>query len=282
MMSRFSRCRTISRTVVRRMLTLGAICVTCTLAATAQPSNSIKLMKGIVSDTRTGKPVDGGKIFVYQGASAEPIAQSRINPSTGAFQVVLGPSTDYRFVLRSLRYLPSEARVRTPAGTTYEEVVHNLSMEPIPVGRTLFSGRLFDANATKLKSSAELASAIAFLKESPAATVQITVLPDAAAAKAAAKAPAKGKKKGKKGATAAAAEPTAAATGSGDNALATLAQSRMQAVKSLMQKEGISLTRIKWEVPTTSGELKAFAGRKENVVITVNGVDVDEVEEEDS
>jgi hypothetical protein len=277
-----------TRSLLSRLLAMGALCAASTLSAVAQPpnpSNPIKLTKGVVSDSRTGKPVEGGRIFVYQGSSSEPVAQSKINPSTGAFQVVLAPSTEYRFVLRSDRYLPSETMVKTPGGNNYEEVVRNLTMEAIPVGKTLFSGRLFDAGAAVLRSSDELAKAIAFMKQSQAAMLKITVIPDVAgrgAAKAT-KPPAK-PKKGKKGAAAqpqtGAASATLTTSTTAEDPLTTLAWARVQALKALMQKEGISLTRITWEALTTPSQLKSVAGRKENVVIAINGIDVEEVEED--
>jgi hypothetical protein len=47
-----------------------------------------------------------------------------------------------------------------------------------------------------------------------------------------------------------------------------------------MQREGISLTRITWVALATPSELRPYAGRKENVVIAINGIDVEEVEED--
>lgn len=270
----------------RRLRAAGAVAaslVTLLVAspfASAQPpnpSNPVKLIKGVVSEVRSGTPVDGGRVFVYHGSKPEPVAQSRINPSTGAFQVVLGPSSEYRFVLRSNRFLPTETTVRTPDGANYEEVVRNLTMEPIPVGRTLYSGRLFDAGSDVVRSSPELASALAFLKQSQAATLTITVTGDPAGkAKApakAAKAPKK-KKKSKKGA-AAEETPSASTTATTASPAATLVRSRVNALRAFMQKEGISLTRIEWD-----DKAQPASNSKENVVITIRGIDVEEVEED--
>jgi len=261
-----------------------------TVAATAQPdrpSQAIKLTKGIIKDVRTGKPVDGGRVMVYLGSGSEPVALSKINPSTGAYQVVLGPSKEYRFVLRSDRFLPTETTVRTPDGAGYEEYVKDLTMEPIPVGSTLFSGRLFDAGGAELRTNGELAKALAFMKQSQAATLKITVIPDLASksSKAKAKPAAKAKKGKKKGnaTTTSVEEPpaTSSPTGTGSqDPLAALAQARVQALRALMQREGISLTRITWVALATPSELRLYAGRKENVVIAINGIDVEEVEED--
>ncbi|MBC8146127.1 MAG: hypothetical protein H7X80_11135, partial [bacterium] len=213
------------------------------------------------------------------GANPEPVALSRINPKTGAFQVVLGPSADYRFIIRSPRFLQGEKTVRTPSGSNYEEVmIPQFTVEPIPVGKALFMGRAFDVNSSALKVSTDLTKAMGFLKQSEAALITITVIPDGPTPKPAAKPakPAKAKK-GKKGAAVA---PVAeVVTSSVDDQLRALAQSRAQAVKTMMTKEGISLTRIKWDVPETSAQLRAVAGRKENLVIMISGIDVEEEED---
>lgn len=243
-------------------------------SAQAQPTNPVKLVKGVVLDAHSGKPIDGGKVFVHVGANPEPVALSRINPRTGAFQVVLAPAADYRFIIRSPRFMQGEKTVRTPAGNNYEEIViPSFSVEPIPIGKPLFTGRAFDANSSQLKVQGDLAKALAFLKESEAAMVTISVIPDGPQAKPA---PKPKVKKGRKG-SAVVAE-VAPAT-SVDDQLKALTQARMQSVKALMLKEGISLTRIKWDVPETSAQLRAVANRKDNLTIVITGVDVEEEED---
>jgi hypothetical protein len=248
-----------------RLAAVGILVVACSLSASAQKSNSIKLMRGIITDVKSGKPIDGGRLFVYSGTSTEPVALSRINPGTGAYQVVLGPAMEYRFVITSPRFLAAEHIVRTPDRSGYEELTHNLTVKPIPVGQTLFSGRAFDGKSSVVRSSSELTKAIEFMKTSQAATLTITVAGDGASA-GASKA-AKGKaKKGKKGAA-----PVTTTETTTPASTATLSQARVQALKSLLQKEGISLTRMTW---------KSVDKAKDNLVITITGVDVEEVEEE--
>jgi hypothetical protein len=267
----------LDRSHLLRAIALASIAVAVSHGASAQSTNPIKLMKGIVTDARSGKPIDGGKLTVYAAGRQEPVAQSRINPATGAFQVVLGPSADYRFVVESPRFLRGETSVRTPGGNAYEEVVQNLTVEPIPVGRTLYSGRAFDAGASLVKPSPELSAAIAFLTDVQAATITVTVVPDAGAAAKGATTAAKGKK-GKKGATATrAGEPTTATPPAADNA-AALAQARAQALKALFQKEGVSLTRITWVVPQSAAEARSMTLGHDNTRIQITGIDIEEVE----
>lgn len=271
-----------------RLLAAGALLVASSSLALAQPpnpTNPVKLMKGVVNDSKTGRPIDGGKVYVYQGSGTKPFSQSRINPSTGAFQVVLGPSSDYRLVIRSPKFIPAEKTVRTPDGNNYQEVVMPaMTVDPIPVGTALFDGRAFDPNSAELKPSGELTKALEFLKASTSAMVTIAVIPDGPSSKPSAKAkPAAKPKKRKKGSAAtpvADPAPAPAPSGSVEEQLRTLAQSRAAAVKALFLKEGIALTRIKWQVPSTSAELAAVAGRRQNLVITITGIDTFEEEAE--
>ncbi|MBC8145791.1 MAG: hypothetical protein H7X80_09395, partial [bacterium] len=167
--------------IARFLLSLPIIAIALlvlTSTATSQTTNPVKLMKGVVFDAHSGKPIDGGRVFVHIGANPEPVALSRINPKTGAFQVVLGPSADYRFIIRSPRFLQGEKTVRTPSGSNYEEVtIPQFTVEPIPVGKALFMGRAFDVNSSALKVSTDLTKAMGFLKQSEAALITITVIP---------------------------------------------------------------------------------------------------------
>ena len=266
-MFRTSDTRTPAR--LSRLVAAGALLLAMSGGVQSQPTNPVKLLKGVVTDARSGKPVDGGRIFVYEGSGSEPVAQSRINPSTGAFQVVLNPSGVYRFVVRSPRFLPGESTVRTPAGNSYEEVVQNLTLQPIPVGESIYAGRAFDNGAVAVTPSNDLARAIAFLKESQSATVRIAVAPDAPAAKA----ESKKSKKGKKVAVEAAPE-------SSDASLGAQAQARIQAMRGYLQREGISLTRVTFEAVTSAADARAYASRKQNMTITIAGIDVEEIEED--
>src|SRR5437762_12692152 len=97
----------------------------------AQETNPVKLVKGVIRNSKTGSPVDGGRIFAFSGGSKEPAAWSKINPKTGEYQFVLGPSTEYNLSIKSSRYLNGDVKVKTPSGSNYEEVVQNLTIEPI-------------------------------------------------------------------------------------------------------------------------------------------------------
>lgn len=251
---------------------LGAVII-CMLAlapalAGAQ-TNALKLVKGTVSNSSTGAPVDGGRVAVYQGSSTEPVTTSKINPRTGFYQVILSPGIDYRFEIVSPKFYRTNISVKTPGGTNYEEIVKDLKAEPIPMGVTLYSGNLFDPGSITLKEDSKLRGVVEVLKKESAMAVTVSVVPDMAPASKKA-APKKGKK-GKGAAEPVADTPKMDFTQIGD--------ARVAALKTYFKQNGISTTRLKWSVlpgVTVQGKKKA-----DNVTIKISSIEADE-EEADS
>src|ERR1041384_8753257 len=230
---------------LRSGLLIVALAALPTLAS-AQ-GKALKLFKGTVTNAKTGAPVDGGRLLVFEGSANEPAIRSRVNPGTGAYQVVLDPGKEYRIRVISPRYYTVDIPVTTPPGSNYEETLKNLALEPIPVGLILFTGRLFEPGSSKLVESPALRSVVETLKKEVGIVVTITVVPDMLAASAK-KAPAP-KKKGKKGA-AATTEPAPEVPAGLTTAdqLKKLGEERAAVVKNLLKQQGISTTRLVWDI----------------------------------
>jgi hypothetical protein len=234
-------------------------------SAVAQ-TNAVKLVKGTITDAKTGKPIDGGKVNVYAGSAAETEAYSKINPRTGFYQLILKPNTEYRFEVVSPRFYTTNITVRTSAGAAYEESVKDLKVEPIPMGTVVYTGRLFEPGSSTLSDAAALRTVADMMKKQPAVAVTVTVVPELAAKKAAPAA--KKSKKGKKGGAAAAeAVPVVAV-----DPTATLGDARMTALKNYFKSQGISTTRLAWDVRPV---ISAPAGRgkgPDNVVVKITSI----------
>ncbi len=252
--------------------------------ASAQ-GKALKLFKGTVTNAKTGTPIDGGRLLVFERSSSEPTIRSRVNPGTGAYQVVLDPGKEYRIRVISPRYYTVDIPVTTAPGATYEETVKNLALEPIPVGLMLFTGRLFEPGSSKLVESPALRSVVETLKKEGGIVVTITVVPDmlAAAAKKAAPAP---KKKAKKGAAATEPPPVVPTAGmTTADQLKKLGEERAAVVKNLLKQQGISTTRLVWDIkpgvelqpPPPRGK---FAGYPDNVIMKITALQ--EAEDSDS
>lgn len=251
---------------------LGAIVISMLALAPAlagAQTNALKLVKGTVSSSATGAPVDGGRVAVYQGSNTEPVTTSKINPRTGFYQVILSPDIDYRFEIVSPKFYRTNITVKTPGGTNYEEIVKDLKAEPIPMGITLYSGNLFEPGSTTLKEDSKLRGVVDMLKKESAMGVTVSVVPDMepAAKKAA---PKKGKK-GKGVAETVADTPTMDFTQMGD--------ARVAALKNYFKQNGISTTRLKWSVlPGVTAQAKK---KTDNVMIKISSIEANE-EEADS
>lgn len=232
----------------------------------AQSTNPLKLIKGVITDTRSGKPIDGGKLNVYASSSAETFAYSKINPKTGAFQLILAPATTYRFEVISPRFYTTDFTVQTPPGNGYEETVKNFNVEPLPIGTVAFTGRAFDAGSARLLTVPGLTSLAGLLKKQTGLIVSLIVIADLAPT--AAKKPA-APKKPKKGAPATVTTPvpTAPAT----NPAQTLLDERIAALKTYFKGLGISTDRLEFD-----GQIAAAGRAKgDNVTIKLSKIRTD-------
>lgn len=266
--------RFISR--AQRCAVLLAALAILPVAATAQ-TNPLKLFKGTITSSANGKPVDGGRLVVYQGSNPEPVTTSKINPGTGFYQVILSPATEYRFEVVSPRFYLTQFPVTTPPGTNYEETVKDLKVELIPIGNTLFSGRLFDPGSSKLEETDDFRKVIETMKKERAMAVTITLVPDIAPAAKKAAPPKKKPKKGKKGEEPVAETPVVTVS---DNS-AQLGEARMAVVKNLFKQHGISTTRLTWDMKPVmtlqpaSGKGKG-AKYPDNVTVKITSIQADE------
>lgn len=240
--------------------------------ASAQLKTPVKYIKGILQSTASNDPVDGGRIYVYQGSIAEPVTNSRINPGNGEFKVLLDPSTDYRFEVIAPSFYRTTINFRTPPEIDYEEIDTTFRIPPIPIGQSLYSGRLFEPGSADLRADAGLSSVIATLKRQPNVAVTIGIVPEVTAAAPAPvkKAPKKPAKR-KKGSPPPPPVDTVAVVPAIN--LNDLAQSRQNAVKAYFKAQGISVTRLSWElkpgvvIPRTGGSLQP------NVTIRISSIE---------
>lgn len=237
----------------------------------AQLKAPVKLIRGRLVNSKTGAPVDGGRLWVFQGTLKEAVTNSRINPADGSFQVLLDASTEYRFNVVAPSYFRYDIIYVTPPEIEYEEVDTTFRVPPIPIGEDLFSGRLFDAGATQLAGTDRLAKTVDMLKRHPNVTVKVTITPDVMGKpKVQPKAAKKPKKSKKKGAAEAPPPPppTEATVDFG-----AIGSERQTALKSYFKSMGISVTRLAWEIrPGVEHSPTATPPLPPNVSVAVDGI----------
>jgi hypothetical protein len=254
------------RTTILSLCTAVAV-VACSGAAIAQ-TNPLKLIKGTITDSKTGKSIDGGKLNVYQGSTAETVSSSKINPRTGFYQLILSPNTEYRFEVVSPKYYTTNFTIKTAPGSNYEETVKDLKVDPIPMGTVIYAGRVFEPGASAITDPTALKPIVDALKKQQAIAVTVTVIPELAAKKPAA---AKKPKKGKKGGDMATVSdvPTT-------DAGATLGEARVSALKNFFKGQGISTTRLMWDLKSPIPAPAAKTKGPDNVVIKITSIQDEE------
>ncbi len=202
-------------------------------------SNPVKLVKGVITDAKDGTPVDGGMITVYRNGSTDVANTSRISHE-GGYQVILGPATDYRFVVDSPHYHNRTFMVTTPPGGNYEETIQDFTLDAITIGRVVYQGRLFDVGSTDLLSDPAFVRALDTLSRK--ASIIFTVWTaaddtrdlDAADAKA-------------------------------------MARERARAIKEAIKEQNISLVRIRWALSDT-----AVSAQEANAKLTITAINDEE------
>jgi hypothetical protein len=241
----------------RSLPPLVALLACMAIATTvAQETNPVKLVKGVITDTKTKKPVDGGMVFAYIGSGNDPAVRSRINPKTGAYQMILSPGTQYRVRIEAPSYYGTDISYTSPTGYEYEETEKNFTVQALPIGSTIYSGKVFGKGTDKLSPSGDFNKAVEFMKSNRYTTLTVTVATESAPAK---------KPKKKKGKT------TPAMSLDNQDAGKTLAARRTEALRSYLSARDIDTGRITWKTAAKITAKKKSAGA--DVSIELTGVD---------
>lgn len=240
----------------------------------AQLQNPMKNITGKILDKKTGQPIQGGgRVWVFYGTVTEPVTNSKINSSTGEFGFILDPSTEYRFRVISPRYYITDISYKTPEEFEYEDISKDLPIEPIPIGATLFTGRLFDPGSSELKESADLSKIAELLTRERGVTVTIAIKPDILAKVQAPVKPTRKprKKKGRNVTDTVATPPPPPPVID----LVGQAKDRIAAVKTFFKGKGISTTRLDFkaenavEIPAATKP----SAYPTNVLITIRSIE---------
>lgn len=221
--------------MVRTVVSIALVLLAAVYGAEAQ-NNPVKLVKGVITVHGSDTPTSGGMVTVYRVGSDKVANTSKISRS-GEYQVILDPETEYRFVVDSPYFYNDEFTLTTPPESTYEETIRHFSVRPIELGRVLYSGRLFAPGSSELKVTAAFGSALDSLAEKRSIVFTIGVTADASEQLDAAAAKA-------------------------------LARERARAIREAIKERGISLTRIRWDLPEAPTATTAA-----NASLTITAID---------
>ena len=157
------------------------------------------LLKGIITDRVTGKPVDVS--YEITDSQGNKVADAKSNAKTGAYSSAVKPGADYSIFFYGFDILKSTKTISIPPASKYEEVPMDFTVDKLAKGMELFAAEGFDPGAAKTNQVGDkvMAETIAMLKGNRNLHVNVTLLPDMAPLRYEAVAPAKQDKKKKKG-----------------------------------------------------------------------------------
>jgi OOP family OmpA-OmpF porin len=135
----------------------------------------VVLIKGIVLDAKTGKPIVANVKYETL-ADGKEVGIANADPKTGNYKIVLPCGANYAFLASAPGYMAEEQNLDLGNCSTYAEIQKDLVLVPIEVGQKIRLNNLFfDSKKFDLKpfSSSELTRIVAFLKNN--ATVKIEI-----------------------------------------------------------------------------------------------------------
>lgn len=157
------------------------------------------LLKGIITDRLTGKPV--GVNYEVSDMQGVKVADAKSNPKTGEYSSAIKPGADYTMFFYGFDILKSTKTISIQPASKYEEVSMDFTVDKLAKGMELYSIEGYDPGAIKTNIIGDkvMAEAIAMLKGNRNLHVNVTLYPDMAPPRYEMIAPPKQDKKKKKG-----------------------------------------------------------------------------------
>jgi len=157
------------------------------------------LLKGIITDRLTGKPV--GVSYEISDKQGNKVADAKSNPKTGEYSSAIKPGADYSIFFYGFDILKSTKSISIQPASKYEEVSMDFTVEKLVKGMELYTVEGYDPGSIQTNSTGQkvIAEAIAMLKGNRNLHVNVTLYPDMAPPRYEMIAPAKQDKKKKKG-----------------------------------------------------------------------------------
>ena len=157
------------------------------------------LLKGVITDRLTGKPV--GVNYEITDMQGIKVADAKSNPKTGEYSSAVKPGAEYTMFFYGFDILKSTKTISVQPASKYEEVPMDFTVDKLVKGMELFSVEGFDPGSIKANVIGDkvMAETIAMLKGNRNLHVNVTLLPDMAAPRYETIAPPKQDKKKKKG-----------------------------------------------------------------------------------
>ena len=138
--------------------------------------NKVTILKGIVSDAVSGKPVEA-KIELIDNEKSEVFASFNSNSKTGKYLVSLPSGKNYGLAVKAEGYLFHSENFIIPESAAYQEITKNIKLKKIEIGSTIVLKNIFfdfDKATLRPESTVELENLQKILTDNPTIKVEIS------------------------------------------------------------------------------------------------------------
>jgi outer membrane protein OmpA-like peptidoglycan-associated protein/tetratricopeptide (TPR) repeat protein len=139
-------------------------------------SSKLTLLKGVVSDAQSGKPL-GSSIDLINNEKDQVLATFKSNSSTGKYLVTLPSGGNYGIAVRQEGYMFHSENFNIPDTLSFQEFVLDVKLKKIEVGNSVVLKNIFfdfDQSNIKAESINELNRLVKLLKDNPKVKVEIS------------------------------------------------------------------------------------------------------------
>jgi outer membrane protein OmpA-like peptidoglycan-associated protein len=139
------------------------------------PSSRLTILKGIISDEKTQKPLEA-TIELLDNEKNVLLATFRSNSSTGKYLVTLPSGRNYGIAVKADGYLFHSENFNIPESMEYQEFDLNILLKKIDIGSTIVLKNIFfdfDKATIRPESAGELDRLVKLLKDNPAVSIEL-------------------------------------------------------------------------------------------------------------
>lgn len=139
-------------------------------------SSKLTLLKGVVLDALSGKPLESG-IDLINNDKNQVLATFKSNSSTGKYLVTLPSGFNYGIAVKKEGYLFHSENFILPDTMQFQEFVLDIKLKKIEVGNSIVLKNIFfdfDKSSIKAESANELARLVMLMNDNPNVKVEIS------------------------------------------------------------------------------------------------------------
>lgn len=139
-------------------------------------ANAVTLLKGIIADAITNKPLEAEIVLIDNTLNVE-IATFKSNSKSGKYLVTLPSGKNYGIAVKAEGYLFHSENFDIPLAATYQEVVKDVQLKNVQVGQKIVLRNIFfdfDKATLRPESTNELERLTKLLTDVPSLKIEIS------------------------------------------------------------------------------------------------------------